>query len=455
VESQSAYSPPQKLKSHNDIRVEFTGKNLTKFGGIQLVRNFLRRLKVEEEFESAVPIEKRESKFSVAEMLVSLLYALILDMRRQSDTLMLRLDKVFQKIAGLDDYPAQSTISRFLKSFRVETAKGIANVNHSLLMKARRDFEGWDKITLDLDSHVRTAYGHQQRASVGYNPKKPGRPSFHPLFCFIGETRDFLHGIFRTGKAHSSRGVKRFVDECLKKIPEGISGFYDGDFLDYLEMRRILYAIVVRLYPWIQMELVGLKYRDIGGGVSVSEMRYTGIGWKEPKRMVVIREEERTQRAKKQPTLFELMGYSYQVIVTNIEWISPEEIWRFYNGRANVENMIKEGILSYSLDINISHFYGANVAHFHLVMLAYNGIWGSYREGGFLGNVLMNLFKELVLEQKDKKRMGKWIRQRVLLIAGKLVSSGRRLVLKLSEDWAYRKEYNEADKRLEGLAWVT
>jgi DDE family transposase len=150
------------------------------------------------------------------------------------------------------------------------------------------------------------------------------------------------------------------------KIPEGIreiflradSGFYDGDFLEYLEMRRVLYALVVKLYPWIQMELLGLKYRDIGGGVSVSEMQYRGIGWKEPRRMVVIREEQKTQRTKKQPSLFELMGYSYQVIVTKIAEMSPEEVWRFYNGRANVENMIKEGILSYSLDVNISHFYG-------------------------------------------------------------------------------------------------
>ena len=401
MKSQSAYSSSQKVEYHKDIRVEFTGKNLTKFGGIQLARKFLRGLKVKEELESAVGIEKRDGKFSVGGMLVCLLYAVILDVKRQSDTLMLRRDKVFQKIGGLDDYPAQSTISRFLKRFTVGTAKGIAKVNHSLIMRGRRDFEGWHKITLDLDSHVRTAYGHQQRASVGYNPKKPGRPSFHPLFCFIGETRDFLHGLFRTGKAHSCRGVKSFIDDCLKKIPEGIrviylradSGFYEGDFLYYLEMKRTLYAIVVKLYPWIQMELVGLKCRDIGGGVSVGEMQYRGIGWKEPRRMVVIREEEKTQRTKKQPTLFELMGYSYQVIVTNIEGMSPEEVWRFYNGRANVENMIKEGIRSYSLDVNISHFYGANVGHFHLVMLAYN---------------LMNLFKELVLGQRDKKRMGKW-----------------------------------------------
>ncbi len=130
------------LPPRDDIRVEFTGKKLTKFGGIPLLRKFLIRFGGKEELESAVPIEKRDSRFSVGGMLVWLLYAVILDMKRQNDTLMLRLEKVFQKIAGLDDYPVQSTISRFLKRFRVHTAKAIANVNHSLLMKARRDFEG-------------------------------------------------------------------------------------------------------------------------------------------------------------------------------------------------------------------------------------------------------------------------------------------------------------------------
>lgn len=65
------------------------------------------------------------------------------------------------------------------------------------------------------------------------------------------------------------------------KIPESVReiflradrGFYDSEFLYYLEMRNIVYAIVVKLYPWIQIELVGLKYRDIGGGISVGEMR--------------------------------------------------------------------------------------------------------------------------------------------------------------------------------------
>lgn len=41
------------------------------------------------------------------------------------------------------------------------------------------------------------------------------------------------------------------------------------------------------------------------------------------------------------------------------------------------------------------------------------------------------------------------------MIAGRLIRSGRRFILKLQEDWAYREEYKEATERLERLAWVT
>ena len=68
MKSQPAYSPLQMLKFHRDIRLKFTEKNRIKFGCIQLVRKFLRHLKVEEELGNAVLIEKRESKFRVGEI---------------------------------------------------------------------------------------------------------------------------------------------------------------------------------------------------------------------------------------------------------------------------------------------------------------------------------------------------------------------------------------------------
>ncbi|WP_187647223.1 hypothetical protein [Nitrosophilus labii] len=44
-------------------------------------------------------------------------------------------------------------------------------------------------MTIDLDSTVITRYGNQEGAKVGYNPKKPGRPSHHPLIVFIEQTK--------------------------------------------------------------------------------------------------------------------------------------------------------------------------------------------------------------------------------------------------------------------------
>jgi hypothetical protein len=48
------------------------GKKRTKFGGILLVRKFLRGLRVKEELDSAVGIEKMDGRFTVDGMLVSL-----------------------------------------------------------------------------------------------------------------------------------------------------------------------------------------------------------------------------------------------------------------------------------------------------------------------------------------------------------------------------------------------
>jgi len=51
---------------------------------------------------------------------------------------------------------------------------------------------------------------------------------------------------------------------------------------------------------------------------------------------------------------------------------------------------------------------------------------------------LLNLFKEYVLGQKDKKRMAKWRRQRIFLVAGEFIKSGRKFILNSQEDWAYK-----------------
>ncbi len=447
----SINKPVKVNKTKAEVKVEFSGKNLTPYGGLGLFSQFSRKLGVEKALEKIGINSSYEGNYRAGRKMMSLIYGLVCGLERPADMNVLKRDKAFQSIVGYEDYYSQSAFSRLLGCFSVAGAEALGDENSRMLLKVRHNFENLAKLTLDMDSHVKTVYGNQQRANVGYNPKKPGRKSYHPLLCFIGETRDFLLGKFRPGNKYTSHGAVKLLGECLELIPQSIqplylradSGFYSFDFLSFLNQRDMRYAVSVKLYGTIQAQLGGLQYRDIGEGVEVSEFEYSlRQGEKTlPSRMVVMREEikEGQKATRKEARLFELKGYSYQVIATNIRKDGPENVWRFYNGRANIENMIKEGVLGFGLEVSPCHRYGGNAAYFQMGMLAYN---------------LMNWFKELALNQQPHKTMVKWIRQHFLFIAGKLVSSGGRLILKLSQNHPWQTEYHNAEARLEALQFT-
>ena len=430
----------------DEVKVEFSAKNITPFGGMGLFSKFIRKLRAKEALDKVSGI----NTVNIGKKIVSIVYGFICGLDRPSDTEILQKDKVFHAVTG-QDYPDQSTLSRFLKACSVKGAAAVGDSGVRMLLQVRNNFRNFWKLTLDFDSHVKTVYGKQQRAKVGYNAKKPGRKSYHPLLCFIGETRDFLMGQFRAGDRYTSTGAEELLKKCLWILPKHImqlylradSGFFSYKFLRYLENRNIKYAVVAKLYRTIQAKLCGLDYQDIGGGVAVSEFEYSLMKGKRKLnvRMVVIREEikEDGKATRKQPRLFELAGYGYQVIATNIREEKPREIWGFYNGRSNVENMIKETAMSFGMDESPSHWYAGNMTYFHIGMLAYN---------------LMNWFKELALKQDKHKVMLKWLRNNLFFIAGKLVHSGGTFILKLSQDYPYQEEYRKAESRLEALQFV-
>lgn len=426
------------------VHEEFTGKSLTRFGGSGLIRKFFRRHHLKQKIEQKIRIEgRRQCKYSISSMLISLLYGMFLGHSRPSQMGVLGADRVFQKISGLVSFPVQSTISRFLASLKVAVSQQIASLNLDFLMKYRDGFRKFLSLTLDMDSHVIPVHGHQQRAGLGYNPKKKGRRSYHPLFCFIGETRDYLGGLMRSGKAHTSHMALPFLKAMLKQLPAHIqklrlradSGFFSLEMLEYLFRHSIEFYVVVPLQPWVQKKIWRRRgWRDIGSGVEVSELPYV-LTEKITVRMVVIRKRvKKGASPKKQLKLLSLEDvlYDYQVIATNSE-LAPEEVWRFYNQRACCENFIKEGIYGFGLDKVISHHYGGNCAYFELLMLGYN---------------LINFFKEEALGQKKVKQMVQTLREKFLLIPARLIKTAGQWILKQERSWIYRAEYERALARL-------
>ena len=162
------------------IKEEFSGRNLTCFGGAGLIRRFFHRHKIEQMLERNVRVKgRRKSKYSVSNLFLSCLYGMFMGYSRPYQMRVFCVDRVFQKIVGLCSYPVQSTISRFLSSVRVSVAHQISALNFDLIMKLRNGYKSYREITLDLDSHVICVYGNQQRAALGYNPKKKGRKSYY------------------------------------------------------------------------------------------------------------------------------------------------------------------------------------------------------------------------------------------------------------------------------------
>jgi hypothetical protein len=203
----------------------------------------------------------------------------------------------------------------------------------------------------------------------------------------------------------------------------------------YLRKGAIEFYIVVRTEPWVQKKIKHLKeWKSLGWGIATGECEY--VFEKEVSlRMVVVRQRvKKNNRARKRLKLLHAADviYDYQVILTNGDR-EAEQVWRFYNIRSSCENFIKEGIYGFGLDKVVSHSYAGNYAWFELIMLAYN---------------LMNFFKEEVLNQKKVKNTIQTIRDRLFMIPGRLISTSRRLVLKLEVTWFYRKDYEGALARL-------
>lgn len=449
-------------KKFCEVAVDFSAKNLTGFGGISVFGEFIRRLDLES-LLNQVEVPHFGMVYSTGRLLLIMLLGFVLGSERMQDVASLRLDGTLLRILGWRRWPVQSTITRFLHRFKETGVTSLLGVMVLAIERFRGGWRGFERLHLDLDSHVRTVHGKTlENAVVGYNPNKRGRPSYHPLMAFIGETRDILRGIFRPGNTTTS-GVVEFLKDCLRQlnpdpkarrikwlIVRADSGFCYTEFLQTLEAQKVglKYIVALKCYRRHQSRFGGLTFEPLEGSDCIEVATYQSTDWPdgEVRRIVVVREavaeDKRQEVAGKQLKLFpELKGYAYRAFVTNS--LAPSvEIWRDYNGRATCENVIKEGIF-FGLDTNATRKFFPNATHFLLTLFAYN---------------LTNWFKEVAIGETDAKsglevkRMPKWIRSRLLCVPAKLVTSARQLTLKFSADWPWRSLLEKGMARI--AAWA-
>lgn len=427
---------------HRKLRYAFTGQTLTHFGGVYLLHRFLNGLHLRRLLADHVRFSQRNNSYTVSQMLLALIYPMMLGLQRIEASHLLRRNGVFQSLTGLPAYPNPTTLRRFLMRMAPRALPQLRKLHDRLLGQMLLRSVRSTRFIFDLDSTVLVLYGKQQQAKIGYNPRKPGRPSYHPLLCFEGHTKDFWHGELRPGDTHTKTGTIQLLAACFAKLPpwarsvfiRADKGFYDHKIIEWLEDRRARFVIVARLTPPIKRKLSGLRYMTRSSGVATAEFYYQPHGWLHPYRFVVIRRPQ-PEDPTEQLSLFPIGRYVYQVFVTNLN-LKPIHVWRFYNQRAAVELIIKELKGDYPLAKIPTKHWLANEAYFHLLLLAYN---------------LINWFKRLCLPPQFQRMTLQTLHTQLLLIPAELVRTGNRPLLKLPSNFLHQKAWNYAIKKIKML----
>jgi hypothetical protein len=424
------------------LEVEYTDRRVSGWGGLVAVVRYFDRLQLREWLARALPDGRTSpNQIPVIDLALALFATVLTGGRRFAHVERLRTDEVVHTILGIARMPSAMTLTRYFGGFVRSQVEHLSEVLWSLVARKLRPSPLG--AVLDLDSTVFERYGAQEGSLKGHNPRKHGRPSHHPILAMLAEAKLVVHAWLRSGNSGSSRGVSGFLSEALERLGPGFrlyalradSGFFVAGFLDDLESRGLPYAIAVRMTRPLRREIVGIRnWEPFAVGLEAAEFEYQALRWKTPRRVVVVREAVRERPDAKGRRLFELPGYTFHAVVTTLG-LSPVDTWRFYNGRSDCENRLKE----------LKDDFGAD----DFCLQSFDGTEAVFRLLCFLFN-LVALFKREVT-QHDAPRLST-LRTSLLVAGGIVGRRGRKTVLRLGLKGALRQRFEKLLHRIPTVA---
>lgn len=409
------------------FELSFTNKEITPWGGMVFLKQMLDKIGFRELIKNCESLPSSQSNNSHKKeiLLESFIASIWCGANRFLHTELTRSDRALGKIFGWDKVPGQDAYKRYLGKFT-------QNINQQV----GHHFFSWffqhlqlNYFTLDIDSSVITRYGNQEGAKKGYNPKKKGRNSHHPIIAFVNDVKMVANFWLRSGNSSSANNFVGFLEDTLavfgdKKV--GLvrldSGFFSKDILDYLEQKELKYIVAAKFTHPIQ-HLIDKQdfWLRVDDGIEICDKYYQANTWQAPRRIVLIRQKisRRPEATGRTLSLFpedEIhRNYRYSAYVTNNEYAATD-VWRNYRQRGDAENRIKELKTDFGADsFNLKEFFPTEAALI-FSMIAYN---------------LMSIFRMFVLQEKTQKTLST-LRYRTFAIGAYFEKIGDKLKLKIA-----------------------
>lgn len=422
----------------NQVPITYSSKPVTAWGGLAtIVAKLLEVLDFRSWVDKEIPIIERSNnaKGIYEKVLATFLTVLCGGERFSHLSWWGHGIEVIKEAFGVEWLPkASSTLTRFWGKIDTQFLSEKVGEAARELAGAIIKWQGIVEDNLNLDSSVLVRYGSQEGAKLGYNPKKRGRPSHHPLIAFLGS--GYVVNIWnRSGNTGSGQGAVDFFHQTRLSLGKDFrvnhvlcdSGFYVIDLIEYLESEEYLYIIASPISRAIQREILGVtNWKTISKGIEVSEFEFEHIDskWTHPRRYVVVRQSanKRPKALGKQPSLFldleDWSRYRISVMITNDLDSEPEKVWREYRPRANDENVIKDLKEGYGFEtFNLKNFWATEAI---LTMI------------GLVFHNLIVYFNRTILNPNRPQERLKTLRYKYFILPGLLGSAGGKRIIRLS-----------------------
>lgn len=366
------------------LPAKFDNTTVTGNASLGYLENFKQKIGFRQLLESGISYDKyHNSRFTTADTLEFMVDAAIQGLSRFNHMDELRRDNAYLKLKG--QAPSEKVCRDLLLNLPVRTASELRLLNKQLLARKAQS-EGCRSVVLNIDDTVCTVYGDQDGAGVGYNPKKNGRQSFKEKVGILASTNEVINLTLENGKHHTNYELETFIRKCRLLLPEQWNltrvridcGGFDIDNLTYLAEKGLEFVIKCKKYAglWTIIQTVNSKphlypWVAIDEMFSVNEIQAKLPKWEKTYRFVLVRKPAPVKNDK-QIKMASVDPYEYQVIVTNIDYLTAEEIFHEYNQRCDIENKIDELKDGFAFDQNSQRNKKCNELFLLLKMLAYN-----------------------------------------------------------------------------------
>jgi hypothetical protein len=321
------------------IKVSFTAQDLSNASGIYPVLIFLKKIGLNQLLKKFIPArEYCNQKFSFGQIITGIICALMTGANRIKKVETYTEDPLFREALGLKGPIKDSTIINRIEHIGMKEAYAMNELNGNISRKVHAKFRIKTEI-VDCDSTVKTVYGSQEGASVGYNPHKKGAKSYHPLLAFLNSTRECILSYFRPGDAYTANNAAEFIRHIYGILYTGWkrlvfrmdSGFYDGAIFDAIEeIKGALFLVKAKIRNLASF-LENRDWRAVPNrsGWEQAEFEYRAHGWKQARRFIAVR---KLIRIETEGLVFPKAVYEYFCYCTNM-CLKPWQGHLFYGDR--------------------------------------------------------------------------------------------------------------------------